>query len=214
MSRPFTYTRTHPDRLKEGAPPIDNDTARGRRPYTFPSPPTRAGLSFEPPRRAGRRGGRRGCRRGGPASRLAFRSVGSGAHRVGAVRLDRSARLSVRTDKQPSRAPSTSRAGRRPLSSPSRAGSPFYLVAQLWDLEDGHSDNWYATFVHLLDANNRLYGHADYIRLKPNVGVQPGPLTAAGGSNIRLNDLTTTGAIGAAGCDRPVLLRAACRRLL
>jgi hypothetical protein len=43
-----------------------------------------------------------------------------------------------------------------------------------------------------------LHGHANYIRVKTNVGVQPGPLTVAGGSNIRLSDLTTAGGIGAA----------------
>jgi hypothetical protein len=45
---------------------------------------------------------------------------------------------------------------------------------------------------------NRLYGHANYLRVKAKVGVQPGPLTLVGGSNIKLIDLTTTGGIGAA----------------
>jgi hypothetical protein len=45
---------------------------------------------------------------------------------------------------------------------------------------------------------NRLYGHANYLRGKAKVGVQPGPLTLVGGSNIKLSDLTTTGGIGAA----------------
>lgn len=45
---------------------------------------------------------------------------------------------------------------------------------------------------------NRLYGHANYLRVKAKVGGQPGPLTLVGGSNIKLSDLTTTGRIGAA----------------
>jgi hypothetical protein len=34
---------------------------------------------------------------------------------------------------------------------------------------------------------NRLYGHANYQRVKAKVGVQPGPLTLVGGSNIKLH---------------------------
>jgi len=52
--------------------------------------------------------------------------------------------------------------------------------------------------VHLLNGNHRLYGHANYLGVKANVGVQPGPLTLVGGSNINLSDLAATGGIGAA----------------
>jgi hypothetical protein len=78
------------------------------------------------------------------------------------------------------------------------SGKPFWLVAQLWDIEDAPAGNWYSTYVHLLDFNNQLYGHATYSRSVANVGIHPGPLVVSGGSNIKLTDLTTAGGVGAA----------------
>lgn len=78
------------------------------------------------------------------------------------------------------------------------SGIPYYLVMTVWDIEDALAGQWYSTFVHLLDGNNELYGHADYIRVKADAGVQPGPLTVSGGANFKLSDLTTAGGVGAA----------------
>lgn len=90
--------------------------------------------------------------------------------------------------------------------SPSGAGSlpsgaPFYLYAQVWDIEDGPTGSWYSTYAHLVDANNELYGHATYLRVKANVGVQSGPLTLSGGGNIKLVDMSSAG--GVAASTRP-----------
>ena len=46
------------------------------------------------------------------------------------------------------------------------------------------SGNWYSTYAHIADGNNAIYGHANYIRVKAYVGVQPGALAGSGGANI------------------------------
>jgi hypothetical protein len=87
-----------------------------------------------------------------------------------------------------------------PGSSRCQLAHPSTWSLSCGDVEDGPSGNRYATFVNLTDANNRLYGHANYVRVEANVGVESAPLTVVvGGSSIILSDLTTTGAIGAAG---------------
>src|SRR5579884_1394191 len=70
------------------------------------------------------------------------------------------------------------------------SGNPFYLVVDLWDIQDGVSGEWYATFVHLADNNNQLHGRANYLHVKANVGVLSGPLTVGGGSHLALTDMS------------------------
>lgn len=80
-------------------------------------------------------------------------------------------------------------------------GHPFYVVAQLWDIEDAPRGHWYSTYAHLIDANNQLFGHANFMRVRANVGAER-YLVVDGGRNIALSDLNTLGGLPTATHDR------------
>jgi hypothetical protein len=73
---------------------------------------------------------------------------------------------------------------------------PFYLIAQLWDIEDAPPGHWYSTHAHLIDANSQVFGHANYTRVRSSAGTEP-HLLVAGGTNIALSNLNTRGVSGA-----------------
>jgi hypothetical protein len=73
-------------------------------------------------------------------------------------------------------------------------GHPFYVIAQLWDIEDAPRGRWYSTYAHLIDANNQLFGHANYMRVRSNVGAER-YLVVEGGKNVALSDLNTRGGL-------------------
>lgn len=69
------------------------------------------------------------------------------------------------------------------------ADTPFYLVVDLWDIEDADSGP-HSTYAHIADANDQIHGRANYLRVKANAGVVHGPLNVGGGANFVRTDIS------------------------
>jgi hypothetical protein len=67
---------------------------------------------------------------------------------------------------------------------------PFFVVVDVWDIEDAPADTPFATLAHLSDRDDQLHGRASYTRVRAEVGLVPGPLVVSGGANFALTDLS------------------------
>jgi hypothetical protein len=72
------------------------------------------------------------------------------------------------------------------------AGHPAPVLINLLDIEDAKA-GWQLPVKHILDANNELYGGANFARVKESEGPVTGPLKVLGGANFRLTEITAAG---------------------
>lgn len=83
------------------------------------------------------------------------------------------------------------------------ASTPAQFTIGLWDIEDVTSGFWYATSLHILDANNQMFGSLNFARVVGSVGPVSGALTVSGAAKLARMDLTLPGPnpiqVGSAG---------------